>query len=147
MAMTGPDGRYVLASLRPGRRNTLHYSDCADPGRYLDQWSGGASWPGGAASETVAASRVKTLAIVTLRSVMRSGCRLAPLTKQRAKEGWTPAELASAGLTAGQARAMLSPATPVTGKARGAISGRVTGDRKALGSVCVEASAAAPRKR
>jgi hypothetical protein len=34
---------------------------------------------------------------------------------------------------------MLSPATPVTGTASGAISGRVTGDRKPLRDVCVAA--------
>ena len=42
LAMTQSDGRYVLASLRPGRY-TLHFSACAAGGHYLDQWSGGAS--------------------------------------------------------------------------------------------------------
>ena len=137
MAMTGTDGRYILTSLRPGSY-TLHYADCADPGRYLDQWSGGAAWPGGAASVTVAASGVKTLAPVTLRAVLPSASSPATVGAADAA-GLTPAELASAGLTRAQAREMLSPATPVTGTARGAISGRVTGDRKPLRGVCIQA--------
>ena len=32
MAMTGPNGRYTLNPLRPGKY-TLHFSDCAQPGR------------------------------------------------------------------------------------------------------------------
>jgi len=134
MAMTGPDGRYILTSLRPGSY-TLHYTDCSDPGRYLDQWSGGASWPGGAASVTVAARQVKSLAHVTLRSVVPSANSPAAV----AAAGLTPAELASAGLTPGQARAMLSPSAPVTGTARGAISGVVTGGGKPVKGICMYA--------
>ena len=40
IAMTRPDGRYVLASLGPGRYTLAHHSDCGAPGRYLDQWLG-----------------------------------------------------------------------------------------------------------
>ena len=133
MAMTGTDGRYILTSLRPGTY-ALHYADCSDPGRYLDQWSGGASWPGGAASVTVAASRVKTLAPVTLRAELPSAG--SPAGNADAA-GLTPAELASAGLTQAQARDMLSPATPSAGTAGGAISGRVTGDGKPVRGICV----------
>jgi hypothetical protein len=137
MAMTGTDGRYFLTSLRPGNY-TLRYADCSDRGRYLDQWSGGAAWAGGAASVTVAAGRVKTLAPVTLRTVLTSAS--SPATAGAADAaGLTPAELASAGLTPRQAREMISPAAPVTGTAPGAISGRVTGDRKPLLDVCVAA--------
>ncbi len=142
MAMTGTDGRYVLTSLRPGSY-TLHYTDCADPGRYLEQWSGGASWPGSAASVTVAASRVKSLAAVTLRSVLPSASSPAKVGAAHAAgltpAGLTPAELASAGLTPGQAREMLSPAAPVAGTAGGAMSGRVTGDGKPVPGICVNA--------
>lgn len=101
IAMTRPDGRYVLASLRPGR-NALHYSDCGAPGRYLDQWSGGASWAGGAAPVTVAAGRVSTPAPVTLRSVLQSAASPAG-----AGTSADSAELVSAGLAARLARAML----------------------------------------
>ncbi len=135
MAMTGPDGRYFLASLRPGTY-TLHYADCADPGRYLDQWSGGASGPGGAASVTVAAGRVKSLAPVTLRAVLPSA---SPQAGSADSAGLTPAELTSAGLTPGQAREVRSPAATVTSTTRGAISGRVTGDGKPIRGICVNA--------
>ncbi|MGO8958209.1 MAG: carboxypeptidase regulatory-like domain-containing protein [Streptosporangiaceae bacterium] len=137
MAMTGPDGRYFLTSLRPGSY-TLHYTDCADPGRYLDRWSGGASWPAGAASVTVAAGLVKGLATVTLRAALPTANSPATVGAADAA-GLTPAEVAAAGLSPAQARAMLSPATPVSGSARGAISGLVTGDGKPVKGICVYA--------
>src|SRR5262249_43228589 len=56
--VTKADGRYVLAGLRPGGY-TLHYSACAADGRYVDQWSGGASWPARAAIVGVAAGQVR----------------------------------------------------------------------------------------
>src|SRR5258706_4559566 len=68
MAMTRPDGRYSLNPLRPGTY-TLHFSDCSDPGRYLDQWSGGGFVPTGASRVVVAAGQVKDAGRVTLRSV------------------------------------------------------------------------------
>src|SRR5258707_10788745 len=67
MAMTRPDGRYSLNPLRPGTY-TLHFSDCSDPGRYLDQWSGGGFVPTGASRVVVAAGQVKDAGRVTLRS-------------------------------------------------------------------------------
>ena len=134
MAMTRPDGRYVLASLRPGRY-TLHYSDCGAPGRYLDQWSGGASWAGGAAPVTVAAGQVSTLARVTLRSGLQSANSPARV----ASADQDSAERVSAGLASRLARAMFGPATLVAGTAPGAISGFVTGNGRPLQGICVYA--------
>src|SRR5258706_6023974 len=68
MAMTRPDGRYSLNPLRPGTY-TLHFSDCSDPGRYLDQWSGGGFVPTEASRAVLAAGQVKDASRVTLRSV------------------------------------------------------------------------------
>lgn len=136
IAMTRPDGRYVLASLRPGRY-TLHYSDCGAPGRYLDQWSGGASWAGGAEPVTIAAGQVSTLARVTLRSVLQSANSPASVGTGAAAQA--SAELVSAGLASRLPRAMLRPATPVTGRAAGAISGFVTGNGRPLQGICVYA--------
>src|SRR5260221_1319379 len=67
MAMTRPDGRYSLNPLRPGAY-TLHFSDCSNPGRYLDQWSGGGFVPTGASSVVVSGGRVKDAGRGTLRS-------------------------------------------------------------------------------
>src|SRR5262249_21371658 len=39
--LTGADGRYELVGLRRGAY-TISYRDCADPGAYFEQWSGGA---------------------------------------------------------------------------------------------------------
>lgn len=137
IAMTRPGGRYVFASLRPGKY-VLHYSDCAAPGRYLDQWSGGASWAGGAALVTAAAGQVRTLARVTLRSVLPSASSPATV-RTTSPADLTAAELAGAGLAPALARAMLRPAAPVTGAARGAISGLVTGKGKPLHGICAYA--------
>src|SRR5258707_1652078 len=87
MAMTRPDGRYSLNPLRPGTY-TLHFSDCSDPGRYLDQWSGGGFVPTGASRVVVAAGQVKDAGRVTLRSadsvVAGVGPTRAPLPGTRA---------------------------------------------------------------
>ena len=133
MAMTQPNGRYVLGSLRPGSY-TLHYSDCTAQGRYLDQWSVGASRVGGAAPVTVAAGQVKVLGLVTLRSALPSAT--APATALTgASAGLTPAELASAALSP----AMVSAAAAVTGGAGGAVAGVVTGRGKPLQGICAYA--------
>ncbi len=137
MAMTRPDGRYVIAGLRPGEY-TLHYSDCAAPGRYLDQWSGGAFSAAGAAPVAVSAGQVRTLPRVTLRSVLPSATSPAAI-RARASAGSTSAELVSAGLPPALARAMLRPAASVAGATRGAISGLVTGKGKPLQGICVYA--------
>jgi Carboxypeptidase regulatory-like domain len=142
MAMTQPDGRYVLGSLRPGSYQ-LHYSDCSASGRYLDQWSGGASWAGSAATVTVVAGQVRTAGLVTLRSALPSGTApataLAGASAGPTLAGLTSAELISARVAPGLARAMVAPAAPVTGSARGAIAGVVTGGGKPVKGICVSA--------
>src|SRR5258707_6411480 len=95
MAMTRPDGRYSLNPLRPGTY-TLHFSDCSDPGRYLDQWSCGGFVPTGASRVVVAAGQVKDAGPVTLRSadsvVARRGTRAgAPPGAQRGCRSRLPA--------------------------------------------------------
>ncbi|HUD37344.1 MAG TPA: carboxypeptidase-like regulatory domain-containing protein [Streptosporangiaceae bacterium] len=69
LAVTQSDGRFVLGGLQPGGY-TLHYSACAAGGGYVDQWSGGASWPGGAKTVRLAPGQARELAPVTLRTTL-----------------------------------------------------------------------------
>ncbi|HEX9034976.1 MAG TPA: carboxypeptidase-like regulatory domain-containing protein [Streptosporangiaceae bacterium] len=126
MAMTKSDGRYVIAGLRPGSY-TLHFSDCSAPGRYLDQWSGGASLPVHAALVTVTPGQVRAVARVTMRSTLpaTSPARLAPATGPVAS---TP------GL-----RTRPLPGTSALKAGTGAIAGTVTGRAKPLAGICVAA--------
>lgn len=132
MAMTRPDGRYSLNPLRPGAY-TLHFSDCSDPGRYLDQWSGGGFVPTGASRVVVAAGRVKAAGRVTLRSpdsvAAGVGASGAPI------QGIAPGVLTRPGSApwAGAVQAGTSALTAGTG----AIAGRVTGKGKPLAGICV----------
>jgi protocatechuate 3,4-dioxygenase beta subunit len=64
--LTRAGGRYAIGGLRPGAY-TVGYSACADPGRYFDQWYGGASLATAAAQVLVAAGQPTRLAPVTLR--------------------------------------------------------------------------------
>lgn len=64
-ARTGSGGRYTLAGLRTGAY-TLEFRDCAQPGRYLARWSGGALTPGLARPVLVTGGRSTPAATVTL---------------------------------------------------------------------------------
>lgn len=134
MAMTHPDGRYSLNPLRPGKY-TLHFSDCSDPGRYLDQWSGGGFVPTGASPVVVAAGRVKDAGRVTLHSaasvVAGTGAGAAPIP------GFGPGVLPGPR-SAPWSRATQAGTSAVT-SGTGAISGRVTGRGKPLKGICVVA--------
>src|SRR5258708_33847644 len=132
MAMTRPDGRYSLNPLRPGTY-TLHFSDCSDPGRYLDQWSGGGFVPTGASRVVVAAGKVKDAGRVTLRSADSVVAGMA--TSGAPIPGIGPGVLPGPGSTpwSRAARAGTSALTAGTG----AISGRVTGKGKPLQGICV----------
>lgn len=121
MAMSRPDGRYVLTGLRPGRY-TLHYSDCAEPGRYFDQWSGGAIWPANAAAVSIGSGQVRDIAPVTLRP-----------TNPAASPGATSGAVLS--LTLGvSGRPQLGTAASRPGT--GSISGTVTGHGQPLRGIC-----------
>lgn len=78
MALSRPDGRYVLSGLRPGQYS-LRYSDCASPGRYAAPASAEFGWPGQAARQTVIPGQVRDLPTVSLGPVTpapRPGARL-----------------------------------------------------------------------
>jgi len=135
MAMTQRDGRYVIAPLRAGAYK-LHFSDCSAPGRYIDQWSGGAFLAGTASAVTVAAGQVKGVARVTLRSTASAaagglGTGAGPSFGIGAGVGSVP------GITgpARQARAGTSAILAGTG----GIAGTVTGRGKPLKGICVTA--------
>src|SRR6266851_6796564 len=132
MVMTRPDGRYSLNPLRPGAY-TLHFSDCSNPGRYLDQWSGGSFVPTGASSVVVSGGRVKDAGRVTLSSaesvVAGMGTAAAPIP------GIAPGALPGPG-SAPWSRAAQAGTSALTA-GTGAISGRVTGKGKPLAGICV----------
>jgi hypothetical protein len=130
MAMTRPDGRYSLNPLRPGAY-TLHFSDCSNPGRYLDQWSGGGFVPTGASSVVVSGGRVKYAGRVTLRSAesVVAGTAAAPIP------GIAPGALPGPG-SAPWSRAAQAGTSALTATT-GAIAGRVTGKGKPLAGICV----------
>ena len=112
--MTRPDGRYVLTSMRPGSY-ALRYTDCADPGRYLDTVVG---WGLVAGRCRVSGCCGRPGQELSPRSRCGPCCRRLPRSPRSgtgALAGLTSAELASAGLTRGRARERLSPATPVDG--------------------------------
>jgi protocatechuate 3,4-dioxygenase beta subunit len=134
-AMTQSDGRYSLGGLRPGRY-TLHFSACAAGGRYMDQWSGGASSPASAATVTIARGQARELAPVTLRTTPSGFHAAIPPAIARLMSGTgLPGDLARLRSTAVAANAIRS--TAITG--RGAIAGNVTGRGKPLQGICVVA--------
>jgi len=126
LAMTRSDGRYSLGGLRAGGY-TLHYSACAAGGGYLDQWSGGASWPGTAATVKIARGQARELAPVTLRTTAPAIHAAAPRAIARLLSRTGPAALS----------AHRDRASGATG--RGAIAGTVTGAAKPLQGICVTA--------
>ena len=141
MAMTEPDGRYTIASVRPGTYS-LHVSDCSAPGRYFDQGSGAGSWPATAPTVTVAAGHVSAVARVTLQStasVLAHGVGVAASLGLAAGAnlglGTSPGSVPGITATARPARAGSSAIVAGTG----AISGLVTGRGKPLADICVSA--------
>ena len=137
IAMTQPDGRYTIASLRPGTY-TLHVSDCSAPGRYLDQGSGPGS--AGAPTVTVTAGHVSDVARVTLRStasVIAHGFGVA------ASLGLGAAASAELGAGAGTAPGVAAAALPAPAgtsailAGTGAFAGKVMGRGKPLQDICV----------
>ena len=128
LAVTRADGRYSLGGLRPGGY-TLHYSACGAGGHYVDQWSGGASWPGSAATITIAHGQARELAPVTLRTTMSARPTATPraITRLMSGSGLRPAILAAK-----------APAVASSTK-RGVIAGTVTGAGKPLKGICVVA--------
>lgn len=65
-ARTASGGRFTISGLRAGRY-IVKFSDCARPGRYLPEWSGGAALPAMARPVRVRAGRVTTIPAATLR--------------------------------------------------------------------------------
>jgi hypothetical protein len=59
-------GRFTIPGLRPGLYK-LEYRDCAAPGRYFTQWSGGAQLAAAASQLIVTSGQLTTAAPVTLR--------------------------------------------------------------------------------
>jgi len=134
-ALTRSDGRYVLGGLRQGGY-TLHYSACAAGGHYLDQWSGGASWPDGATTVAVAPGQARELAPVTLRTTLPAAQTATQLAAARFIASHTrPTGLAR--LRPAGAIATRPGSASVTGT--GAIAGKVTGGGKPLKGICVTA--------
>jgi len=141
MAMTQPDGRYTIASSRPGTY-TLHVSDCSAPGRYLDQGTG----PGSATAPTVTvtADHVSEVAAVTLRStasVIAHGVGVAASLGL----GVGAAAIAGLGTGAGAVPGVAAAALPARAgtsailAGTGAFAGKVTGRGKPLKDICVTA--------
>jgi hypothetical protein len=134
LAVTLSDGRYSLGGLRPGGY-TLHYSACGADGQYVDQWSGGASWPGGAATVTIARGQARELVPVTLRTATFA----VPAATPRASAGLVPGAGIPAGLRsaalAAKAHSVVSGV--VSSTRQGSIAGKVTGGGKPLKGVCV----------
>lgn len=64
--VTGAGGRYALAGLSAGAY-VISYRDCAEPGAYFEQWSGGADLASQAAPVLVGPGTPIRLAVVRLR--------------------------------------------------------------------------------
>jgi len=142
LTVSQPDGRYVLAGLRPGRY-LLHFVDCAQPGRYLDQWSGGVPTPGQAEAWQVRADQAATMGVGPGQAVTATAGSgraatvavgagqvrtLAPVTLQPANPAAVPVPGTSS-----------RPAAPADLAGTGRISGLVTGKSRPLRHICVQA--------
>jgi hypothetical protein len=90
-ALTGADGRYVLARLGHGSY-IISYRDCAEPGAYFEQWSGGADLASDARPVLVALATQIQLAAVRLRPT-RPAAFIAG-----AAAGWRHVAMAHGGL-------------------------------------------------
>jgi hypothetical protein len=142
VAATGPsgtirtitlaDGRYVLAALRPGGY-ILHFSPCAAGGGYVDQWSGGATWPEHASTVTVAAGQIGQVSRVTLRFTPTAP----PAPPISGASGVAFSGLARSGLPG--TASPPSTTSPVPAASAGSIAGTVTGNGQPLKGVCVKA--------
>ena len=80
--LTGADGLYALAGLRPGAY-TISYRDCADPGAYFEQWSGGAELVSVARPVLVGPATRIRLAAVRLRPTRQAAFIAAPAARSR----------------------------------------------------------------
>jgi hypothetical protein len=89
-ARTSADGRFTMNGLRAGRY-TLEFRDCAAPGRYWAQWSGGAMAPTLASPLHVRAGVVTRVAPVTLRPASRAALFAQPSTTRSAHAAGGPA--------------------------------------------------------
>lgn len=130
LAVTHSDGRYSLGGLRPGGY-ALHYSACGAGGHYVDQWSGGASWPGGATTVTVSRGQARELAPVTLSTATAA----IPAALPPSLAGFASGTGLPGGLRPAAVAAMAARATSAA--SRGAIAGTVTGRGRPLQGICV----------
>lgn len=80
-ARTSADGRFSIAGLRAGRY-TLHFSDCAHPGWYLPQWSGGAVTSALATPLQVSSGKVSRIAPVRLHPASQAALFARPRLTQ-----------------------------------------------------------------
>ena len=80
--LTRADGRYALVDLGPGDY-TISYRDCAEPGAYFEQWSGGAELPSDARPVFVGPATQIRLAAVRLRSTRQAAFIAAAAARSR----------------------------------------------------------------
>ena len=115
-----PDGTFVLAGLVPGSY-ALEYRDCAATAKYMPAWSGGMAWRSAAAQVRVAAYQIRHVPVMMLKP-MHAETVLAGTARFRQ-------------MLAASNRSLSAAAAATTGR----ISGRVTGNGKPLGGICVSA--------
>jgi Carboxypeptidase regulatory-like domain len=77
-AVTRQDGQFYLPGLRTGQY-TLEYRDCAAPGRYFEQWSGGADLPAYSHRVLVTPGRLTSLTAATLQPTSATAAQAARL--------------------------------------------------------------------
>ena len=114
-----PDGTFRLAGLAAGGYS-LEYRDCAAAGRYLTSWSGGAATQNAASRVQVTAGRVRHVPAVMLRPVNTAAAVAARQASFRRALATSSRSLSAA-----------------TAARTGEISGKVTGNGKPLGGICL----------